>query len=195
MNTVEPIRDFDLIQDIADYLKDNRERDYVLFMTGIYIGRRISDILPLKVRDVKDKDHIYIREKKTNKEAKVLINDELKEKVESKSGSLGVYYDLIFSNSKTGKKDYASKMLNYPLEQGEANSYDKLMSVLFSPAERHKIEWAIGSVVSGDSKRQQKFMVLYGAAGTGKSTVLNIIQQLFDGYYSVFDAKALGSSN
>ncbi len=49
-----------------------------------------------------------------------------------------------------------------------ANSYDKLMSVLYSPAERHKIEWAIGSVVSGDSKRLQKFMVLYGAAGTGK---------------------------
>lgn len=100
-------------------------------------------------------------------------------------------FELIFSNSKTGKKDYASKMLNYPLEQGEANSYDKLMSVLYSPAERHKIEWAIGSVVSGDSKRLQKFMVLYGAAGTGKSTVLNIIQQLFDGYYSVFDANAL----
>ena len=36
---------------------------------------------------------------------------------------------------------------------------------------------------------------MYGAAGTGKSTILNIIQQLFDGYYSVFDAKALGSSN
>lgn len=72
---------------------------------------------------------------------------------------------LIFSNSKTGKKDYASKMLNYPLEQGEANSYDKLMSVLYSPAERHKIEWAIGSVVSGDSKRLQKFMVLYRDMG------------------------------
>lgn len=38
-------------------------------------------------------------------------------------------------------------------------------------------------------------MVLYGAAGTGKSTILNIIQQLFEGYYSVFDAKALGSSS
>ena len=38
-------------------------------------------------------------------------------------------------------------------------------------------------------------MVLYGSAGTGKSTVLNIIQQLFEGYYSVFDAKALGSAN
>ena len=69
------------------------------------------------------------------------------------------------------------------------------MSTLYSKEERHKIEWAIGSIVTGDSKKIQKFMVLYGAAGTGKSTVLNIIQQLFDGYYSVFDAKALGSSN
>ena len=38
-------------------------------------------------------------------------------------------------------------------------------------------------------------MVFYGSAGTGKSTVLNIIQQLFDGYYSVFEAKALGSAS
>ena len=102
---------------------------------------------------------------------------------------------LIFSNIKTGKKDYASKSLNYPLEAGKLDAYDKLMSTLYAPAERHKIEWAIGSVVCGDSKRLQKFLVLYGAAGTGKSTVLNIIQKLFDGYYSVFDAKALGSSS
>lgn len=102
---------------------------------------------------------------------------------------------LIFSNIKTGKKDYASKVLSYPLEAGEPKAYNKLMSTLYSPVERHKIEWAIGSVVSGDSKRLQKFVVLYGSAGTGKSTVLNIIQQLFEGYYSVFDAKALGSSS
>lgn len=102
---------------------------------------------------------------------------------------------LIFSNMPTSKKDYASKRLPYPLEQGSHDAYDRLMSVLYSPEERMKIEWAIGSIVSGDSKRLQKFMVLYGAAGTGKSTVLNIIQQLFEGYYSVFDAKALGSSS
>ena len=102
---------------------------------------------------------------------------------------------LIFSNSPTNKKDYASKKLSYPLEPGDTPAYDKLMSTLYSKEERHKIEWAIGSIVSGDSKRIQKFMVLYGAAGTGKSTVLNIIQQLFEGYYSVFDAKALGSSS
>lgn len=102
---------------------------------------------------------------------------------------------LIFSNTPTNKKDYASKRLKYPLEQGTIDAYDKLMSTLYTEEERTKIEWAIGSIVCGDSKKLQKFMVLYGAAGTGKSTVLNIIQQLFDGYYSVFDAKALGSSS
>lgn len=102
---------------------------------------------------------------------------------------------LIFSNTPTNKKDYASKRLSYPLEKGSTDAWNKLMTTIYSEDERTKIEWAIGSIVCGASKKLQKFMVLYGAAGTGKSTVLNIIQQLFDGYYSVFDAKALGSSS
>jgi hypothetical protein len=102
---------------------------------------------------------------------------------------------LIFSNTKTTKEDYASKKLNYPLEKGNIEAYSKIIGTLYSKEERHKIEWAIGSIVTGESKHIQKFFVFYGAAGTGKSTILNIIQKLFDGYYSVFDAKALGSSN
>lgn len=102
---------------------------------------------------------------------------------------------LIFSNTETTKTDYASKRLSYPLERGDISAFDRLMSTLYAPEERHKIEWAIGSIVSGDSKKLQKFMVLYGEAGAGKSTILNIIQWLFDGYYSVFDAKALGSAS
>ena len=102
---------------------------------------------------------------------------------------------IIFSNDETDKKDYSSKRLNYPLEKGSIDAWDKLISTLYSDEEREKIEWAIGSIVTGDSKSIQKFMVLYGSAGTGKSTILNIIQKLFDGYYSVFDAKALGSSS
>ena len=102
---------------------------------------------------------------------------------------------LIFSNMEPNKKDYASKRLPYPLESGDCPAFKKLISTLYSEEERIKIEWAIGSIVTGDSKHIQKFMVLYGAAGTGKSTILNIIQKLFEGYYSVFDAKALGSSS
>lgn len=102
---------------------------------------------------------------------------------------------IIFGDTKTTKKDYASRTLSYPLRECDISGYERLMSTLYSPGERKKIEWAIGAVIEGDSKNIQKFMVLYGSAGTGKSTVLNIIQQLFEGYYSVFDAKALGSAN
>lgn len=102
---------------------------------------------------------------------------------------------LIFSNTETNKKDFASKRLNYPLEAGSIEAWDKLISTLYSEKERHKIEWAIGSIVTGDSKKIQKFMVFYGEAGTGKSTILNVVEKLFEGYTSVFDAKALGSSN
>jgi hypothetical protein len=102
---------------------------------------------------------------------------------------------LIFSNTKVSKKDYSSKKLPYPLEKGNVSAWDKLISTLYSPEERHKIEWSIGAIVTGDSKHIQKFMVFYGSAGTGKSTILNVIQKLFEGYYSVFDARALGSSS
>lgn len=102
---------------------------------------------------------------------------------------------LIFSNTELTRESYASKKLNYPLEAGDISAWDKIIGTLYSEEERHKIEWSIGSIVSGDSKTLQKFMVLYGAAGTGKSTILNIVQQLFDGYYATFDAKSLGNAN
>ena len=102
---------------------------------------------------------------------------------------------VLFSNSKVNKRDYASKTLPYPLQPGSTEAYDALMKVIYSDEERHKIEWTIGAVVNGDNKNLQKFLVLYGGPGTGKSTVLNIIEMLFDGYYSVFDAEALGDRN
>ena len=102
---------------------------------------------------------------------------------------------LLFANDGTNKKDYASKRLSYPLEPGECPAYEKIISTLYSEEERHKLEWAIGAIVTGDSRTLQKFLVLYGGPGTGKSTILNIIQELFDGYHAVFDAKALGSAS
>lgn len=78
MNTVEPIRDLETVLDIADYLKIKNQRDYVMFMFGIYSGLRISDILKFRVRDVRDKDFISQREKKTRKEKRFPINKELK---------------------------------------------------------------------------------------------------------------------
>ncbi len=98
---------------------------------------------------------------------------------------------IIFNNTEVSKDDYISKKLSYDLENSEIPAYNELMNTLYDEEERAKIEWAIGSIISGDAKRIQKFIVLYGDAGSGKSTVLNIIQMLFEGYYTTFDAKEL----
>ena len=102
---------------------------------------------------------------------------------------------LTFTNSEVRRDDYASRRLPYALEEGDISAWDELVGTLYSPEERHKIEWAIGAVVSGDAKDIQKFLVFYGPGGTGKSTILNIILKLFDGYYTLFDAKSLGSGS
>lgn len=103
---------------------------------------------------------------------------------------------LAFANTDVKKDDYVSRRLPYSLIEGDYSSWDELVDVLYDPQERAKVEWAIGAVVAGDSADIQKFIVLYGSAGTGKSTILNIIQALFSGYYTTFEAKALtGNSN
>lgn len=102
---------------------------------------------------------------------------------------------LIFANQETKKEDYCTKRLSYSLdESGSIDSWNEMISTLYTENERHKIEWVIGAILSGDSKKIQKFAVLYGPPGSGKSTVLNVIQDLFDGYTKMFDAESLGSS-
>lgn len=104
--------------------------------------------------------------------------------------------NLTFSNTEVKKEDYVSRRLPYPLAPGDFSAYDEIMAVLYDPEERAKLEWAVGAIVSGDAKTIEKFLVLYGAAGTGKSTFLKIVQRLFAGYYTTFEAKALtGTSN
>lgn len=102
--------------------------------------------------------------------------------------------NLKFANQSVAKNDFVSRKLPYSLEKGDTKAYDKLISSLYSPDERHKIEWAIGSIVTGDSKKIQKFIVMYGPPGSGKGTVIKIISKLFEGYCSVFEASSLGSS-
>lgn len=79
MNFVEPIRDADIFHDIQNTLKKENPRNYTLVMTGTYTGLRISDILKLKVADVKNKKYINLREKKTGKQNIIEINPVLRE--------------------------------------------------------------------------------------------------------------------
>lgn len=82
MNYVEPIRDNNKLEDILKYLKKTNKRNYMLFCLGLYTGLRISDILKLQVKHVKDKDSIRIKEKKTNKSKVIKINKFLKKELD-----------------------------------------------------------------------------------------------------------------
>lgn len=101
---------------------------------------------------------------------------------------------LTFADTPVHRENYASQRLPYSLEEGTPEAWNTLIGRLYSEDERAKIEWSIGAIVSGDSKKIQKFLVLYGEKGTGKSTILDIVQDLFRGYYTVFEAKALGQA-
>ena len=101
---------------------------------------------------------------------------------------------LVFSNTEKSKELYSSHSLPYALVPGDYSAYDELISVLYSPEERDKLEWIIGSIVAGASKDLQKFAVLTGDAGTGKSTVIKIVNHLFDGYCQSFNASILGNA-
>lgn len=96
---------------------------------------------------------------------------------------------VIFQNTPPMKSNYATRSLPYSIEAGDCPCYHEIMSTLYDPIERNKLEWSIGSIIAGDSKRIQKFIVLYGKPGSGKSTFLNIVEKLFDGYWSSVNLK------
>ena len=116
------------------------------------------------------------------------------------TGTSGDHYvsldsNVTFLSQQITKEDYASKRLPYDPTDTPTPCYDELMEKLYSKEEREKLEWAIGSIFNGDSKKIQKFIVLYGGPGTGKGTVIDIIQMLFPGYFGTFEAKELGQAN
>lgn len=119
MNFVEPIRDSTTVQDIADYLKEKDEKYFVMYEIGIYSGLRISDILRLKVRDVRGKDKIKIREKKTGKEKAFPINKALSDVLEQYCEGKKDYDYLVPSSRATNKaisREYAYRVMH---EAGE----------------------------------------------------------------------------
>ena len=78
---VEPIRDKKVIRETLEALSMDRsqagERRYLLFASGIYLGRRVGDLLKLSVGDVKGKENLAIAEEKTGKTASMAINKTL----------------------------------------------------------------------------------------------------------------------
>ncbi len=81
MNNVQPIRQLSKVEELKTILLKQSYRNYFLFLFGINTGLRISDVLKLKVRDVRDCSHIIIKEQKTGKEKRFMINNELRSEI------------------------------------------------------------------------------------------------------------------
>ncbi|MDV2583481.1 site-specific integrase [Alkalibacillus haloalkaliphilus] len=114
MKEVQPIRDSEKITQIKNELKHQSYRDYFLFVMGINTGLRISDLLPLKVKDVRSKTHITIKEKKTDKNKRFLINGSLRSEIEEYTANLDDEA-YLFANQRTKEpiqRVQAYKILN-----------------------------------------------------------------------------------
>jgi integrase len=79
MNIVQPVRDLSQLESMKKVLKSTNIRDYAMFVVGINIGLRISDLLSLRWQDVADGrgrpfNCVTIREIKTGKERTFKLN-------------------------------------------------------------------------------------------------------------------------
>jgi integrase len=73
MKFVQPIRDTYKIEQVKSVLRERSSRDYMIFMIGINLGRRVSDIVTIKAKYLRNRDRLIIKEKKTGKETYLLI--------------------------------------------------------------------------------------------------------------------------
>ncbi|MBU3157732.1 tyrosine-type recombinase/integrase (plasmid) [Clostridium estertheticum] len=112
MKTVEPIRDLRTIRSMRAYLRDQSLRNELLFILGINVGLRISDILKLTFDDVLNfktmsaKEYVIITEKKTSKTKKFYIGTIVSKLIEGYAATLEeVLPDMyVFCSKKSENK-------------------------------------------------------------------------------------------
>lgn len=128
MKTVEPIRDMKTIKNMRSILKAQSTRNELLFILGINVGLRISDIRILQTEDlVKNgrtvKDYVIITEIKTKKTKRFYIGEIVKKVIETylKENRELSEGDYIFKSRK-GKNSPITRQQAYRILNGAAES-------------------------------------------------------------------------
>jgi len=116
MNYTHPIRDLDDIRKLKLKLMEYNYMYYFLFVMGINTNLRISDLLRLCVKDVRDVSHIELNEKKTGKRKRFKISPELELEITKYTHSMPAD-SFLFPSPHKGKntsitRDTAFKVLN-----------------------------------------------------------------------------------
>lgn len=112
-------------------------------------------------------------------------------------GDMGPELDLklVFANQTPTKADAATFRMEYSLSEAPCPAWNEILDQLYDPEDRLKIEYAIGSIFTGASLEMQKFYVFFGPPGSGKSTIMNIIEMLFRGHTAAFSAYEMGRAD
>ena len=113
-------------------------------------------------------------------------------------GDIGPELDqrLVFADEEPMKEYAATFKMPYSLSDAPAEVWNKVCNKLYAPDQRKKFEWAIGSILTGDSAFNiQKFYVFFGPPGSGKSTIMNIIEMVFAGHTAGFSAYDMGKAD
>jgi integrase len=99
MNTVQPIRNKHDIERMKNALNG---RDRLLFIFGINSSLRISDLLTIKVKDVRNKDVLTLRERKTGKAKKIRLNNAIQSAIKELTPPNALDTDYLFKSRKGG---------------------------------------------------------------------------------------------
>lgn len=103
---------------------------------------------------------------------------------------------MVFADQENSFDLMATRKLSYSPIRGECAAWDEALSLWFEPDERHKIEWGIGAILAGTPQREiQKFFLIHGTRGTGKSTVLEVVRHIFEGHVSTVDLSKMISDS
>lgn len=113
-------------------------------------------------------------------------------------GDMGPELDqtLVFADQTPSKSDAATFRMPYALSDSPTPAWDMICNTLYEPEESLKFKWAIGSILTGRAALDvQKFYVFFGPPGSGKSTIMNIIESLFEGHTASFSAYDMGKAD
>lgn len=113
-------------------------------------------------------------------------------------GDMGPELDqkIVYADQTPTKADAATFKMPYSLSDAPCPVWNEIASTLYAPDQRVKFEWAIGSILTGAAATDiQKFYVFFGPPGSGKSTIMNVIEMLFDGHTAAFSAYDMGKAD
>lgn len=111
----QPITNKETLQLLKNDLKKQGTRDYILMLTQLNAGLRIGDTIKLKVKDIRDKDYLEIKEEKTGKSKRFLLNTQLKQELKEYINGMGIE-DYLFPSrqiNRDGSKDNITRVQAY----------------------------------------------------------------------------------